>query len=50
MLSILATPDMHAHNTFEEPEAVMPVRTAWKAAPMLTLPKASVVTLGAGIG
>ena len=49
-LTLLAASDIHAHNTFEDPDAVAPVRTAWEASPTLTLPRASVATLRADIG
>ena len=49
-LTLLAASDIHAHNTFEDPDAVAPVRTAWEGSPTLTLPRASVATLRADIG
>lgn len=49
-LTTLTAPDVHAHNTFEDPDAVRPVTAPWTVAPTLTIPKASVVTLSAKIG
>jgi alpha-N-arabinofuranosidase len=42
---MLANEDIHAHNTFENPEAVVPVEFDFDPTKPLTIPKAAVVAL-----
>ncbi|MBQ1218112.1 MAG: alpha-N-arabinofuranosidase [Clostridia bacterium] len=49
-MTVLAADDMHAHNTFEAPDAVVPVTCAADLTKPVTVPKAGVVTLTITLG
>ena len=48
--TLLYDDDMHAHNTFEDPERVKPVRTSVDPAKPLTLPKAGILAVSIPAG
>jgi alpha-N-arabinofuranosidase len=47
--TVLAHEDMHAHNTFDAPEAVKPTETVWRAGETVTVPRAGVVALACNV-
>ncbi|MBQ5821005.1 MAG: hypothetical protein IIW31_07190, partial [Clostridia bacterium] len=49
-MTVLAADDMHAHNTFEAPDAVVPVTCAADLTKPVTVPKAGVITLTITLG